>query len=726
MRRLACLAVLFSLLAAAPLLAQTTLPLEATVPDAAAVRITEDGFGWLSQAVTEALPGMDIPGMIMALNPILELECTNLLLMYLETDVNITEVNIDNSTVTVSTDQLGGLGLISDGLYALISLAPATGESLLRIEMDGMTGDDNTCSDDPLFAAIDVEVSSLDIAASLTIDYSPPIDGFDIALVEVKVAFNDLNLVFTGLPPELEDIVELLLTTTLTDLIEEMAPALINDLIQDLLGDIVLEGTSAVGDFTLSYAFVPTFDTDSYGLIAVTDGELFLQGTTLDPCIDEGQTPGSRWTVNPLPAFGGTTPGGDPYHFGVALADDLLNQLLYSFFAKGELCFMFPWDLDGRPLSLAAFEGMTPGWRAGAKYEDAANLIDLYPLEDPHFVVGESETDLALVMQPYRLDWYIIKQQRYVAMLNVEIDLTLALSMDTDEENNLIITLEGSEFVFDVEGTEFNFLPPDLVENLINGIINFVLPLIVDILPPIPLPVGLGYQFTIDEIGSIGTGNDYFGLFCSFVEAPAKGPAAAFALPTFGAVREMKLDGAASAQAGLAGIDHPTLRLIADPASNAAIDRFRVRVDGRGRRTVRDGKLDLTYWLEGRHTVEAVAISADGIAGEPAVLSFVLDRVGPRIDRATLRRENGRTILTLSAHDYVSPAAALRYQLRFGDGAWSEPLRAEKIDLTGVDTIGLQVRALDPAGNVGPARPVRTFAAFRPAFRPRLTTRPIR
>jgi len=324
------------------------------------------------------------------------------------------------------------------------------------------------------------------------------------------------------------------------------------------------------------------------------------------------------------------------------------------------------------------------------------------------------------------LDWYILKQQRYVAMLNVEIDLTLALSMDTDEENNLIITLEGSEFLFDVEGTEFNVLPPDLVENLINGIINFILPMIVDILPPIPLPVAMGYQFTIDEIGSIGTGNDYFGLFCSFVEAPTKGPAAAFALPTFGTVREMKLTAAASARAGLAGVERPTLRLTTDPTSNAAVDHFRVRVDGRGRQTVRDGVLDLTYWLEGRHTVEAVAISPDGIAGEPATLSFALDRVGPRVDQATLARDNGRTILRLSAHDYVSPAAALRYQLRFGDGEWSTAMRANEIDLTGVDTTGLQVRALDPAGNAGPAHSVRTFAAWRPVHSPRQATRPIR
>ncbi|HPQ70774.1 MAG TPA: hypothetical protein PKW95_16740 [bacterium] len=717
MRRLACLAVVITLLAVAPAFAQTTLPLEATVPDAAAVRITEGGFAWLSEAITAALPSMGIPEMIMGYNPILELDCTNLLVAYLETDVNITAVNIDNSTVTLSTDQVGGLGLVSDALYALISLAPATGESLVRIEMDGMTGDDNTCSDEPLFAAIDLYVSSLDIAASVTVDYSAP-DGFAIEIHEVKVAFNDLDIVFTGMPEELEEIVELLLTTTMTDLIEEMAPELINQLIEEQLGDVVLEGTSEVGDWIMEYAFTPAFDTDSYGLLATTDGKLFLQGTTLDACIDEGQTPGSRWTVNPLPAMGATTPGGDPYHFGVALSDDLLNQFLYSFFAKGELCLMFPWDLeDGRELSLAAFEGMTAPWRAAPEWEDEANMIDLYPLEDPHFVVGQGTTDLALVMQPYRLDWYIIKQQRYVSMLNVEIDLTLALSMDTDEENNLIITLEGSEFVFDVEGTEFNALPPELVETLINGIINFVLPLIVDVLPPIPLPAAMGYQFTIDEIGSVGTGNDYFGLFCSFVEAPTKGPAAAFALPTFGTVRTMKLDGANSARAGLAGIERPTLHLTADPTSAATAERFRVRVDGRGWQTAPDGLLDLTYWLEGRHTVEAVAISPEGIAGEPATLSFVLDRVGPRIDRATLTHDNGRTLLTPAAHDYASRAATLRYQVRLGDGAWSRPRPGATIDLTGLDTRDVRVRAVDPAGNVGPEKRVRAIAATRPAQR---------
>lgn len=711
MRRLILpLALIVLLGTVAPAAAQYTLPLEANVPDAAAIRISGTGFDFFSEAATDILLGLDIAGMLMELNPILEMECTNMLITYLELVANISEVNLDNLGVQIGTVPVMSLTPIPDALFFKLWFGPTAGLTMIKVDVDGYEGSSG-CTD-PFTASAEINIDPLEIGGSVTIDYEPEAEGFVVTIHQVKAEFNDLEIVLTGFPAGLDDLIEELINTIIVDLIEELAPELINDLLEEQLGDIVLEGSVPVGDYTLAYAFDPDFDTDYTGMTASTDGSMFIEGTTIDPCIDDGQQTGSIYTPNPLPDFGLLTPGGDPYHFALALSDDLLNQLLYSFVAKGDLCLMFPWGWED-PLTLAAFAGMMPGWDAGP-VEDESNLVDLYPLDIPHFVVGQGVTDLALVTQPYRLDWYILREDRYVTMISAEIDLTLALSMETDEENNLIITLEGTDVVFDVNGTEFNVIPPDLIENLINGIIEFFLPMIVDILPPIPLPAIMNYQFVIHEIGALGQADDYFGLYCEFVESANKGPRAAFDLLSLGVRTDITLGAKASALAGLAATDHPALRLAT--LDDAPVDHYLARVDGGFWRRLDDGQLDLTWFVEGRHEVEALAVAPNGqVSSERARLSFVVDRVAPRLDSTQLVRGRDYVELRVKAHDYVAETETIRFQVRLGDAPWSEPFAATSVRLPGLPTSGgvLQVRALDPAGNVSEPVTVRSLTTIR-------------
>jgi len=696
MRRLALLFIaMVALLAAAPAGA-ATLPLQALVPDAAEIQITPDGFDFLSAAATDILAGMDLEGMLMGMNPIFEMSCTDLFFTHLQMSTNFTQANLDNLGVEVATTQLMGLDYVQNALYFRLWMEPTAGLPMLRIDFTGLQGTSG-CTD-PFNAYAEISIDPLEIGGSVTLDYSPTGKGFDVVIHQVKVNLNNLNVTLNGFPAGLDSWIEELLLTLLPDLIEEMAPDLINELIAEQLANVQLSGDVAVGDYTLHYAFDPDFSANNQGFNAVTDGNLYIAGTTIDPCIGGGYS-GSPYTDNPLPEFGSLTPGGEPYHFGLALSDDILNQLLFSFVAKGELCLMFPWDL-----TLAAFEGMIPGWTPPAKYEDEANMIDLYPLDTPRFVVGQGASDLALVIQPYRLDWYIQKEQRYVEMLTAEIDINLALSMDTDAENNLIITLEGTDISFDVWGSEFNILPPAAIETLINSIIDVFLPMIVDLIPPIPLPNLLGYQFAINEIGAMGDGNDYFGLYCEFIEPTEKGPAAAFDLPIYGLATNLVLDGTASARAGLAAVTHPKLHLAA--AGRVPVDHFLVRIDGAAWRRVDGDVFDLTYLLEGRHVIEAAAVSPRGLVSrQPARLSFVLDRVAPRLDRARL---SAKMVLELAAHDYVAAAKALRFQVRVPGNDWSRPFAATTVRVVvPPGTNEIDVRVIDPAGNATAPRRVR-------------------
>jgi len=710
MRRiiLISVAVVLTLIAVAAR-ADSVLPLEATVPDAAAVRISDTGFDFISGVATNLLSSYDLAGMLYGLNPLFTLNCTNLLFIYVELVANITEVHMEEVGAQISTTPLMGLTPVNNAIYVGLSLAPGTGNTLLEVSATGTTGS-NDCGEQPLNASAAINMDSLELAASATINYTPGGKGLEVVLEQVKVNFNGFDIVLTGFPAGLDDLIEGLLTTQLTQLLEELAPALINQLLQEQLGNIVLEGEITIGDYTMVFAMLPSFETGDDGLTVTADGKLYVEGTTLDPCIDDGSTPGSPYTDNPLPDFGLLTPGGDPYHFALALSDDILNQLLYSFFAKGDFCLMFPWELDdNQPLTLAAFAGLLPGWEPPGDLIDAANLIDMYPLDIPRFEVGGTETDLALVMQPYHLDWYIQAEDRYVAMLNADIYLNLALSMSTDANNNLIITLEGTSFEIDLQDQEWNILPPDIIEAALNGIINLVLPLIVDIIPPLPLPQLLGYQFVIHEIGSMGSGDDYFGLYCEFVAGDAKGPEAAFVLPHFGRATDLSLTGAQSARAGLSGVTHPALHL--DGSGAQAIDHYLVRVDGGFWQTVTDNVFDLSYYLDGAHTVEILAVAPSGLrSARSARLAFVLDRVAPRIDRAELKHKGARTLLELAAHDYVAASSDLRFQLRLADSGWSKPFAATSVSLDQwpLGTGALQVRAIDPSGNAGEPFTIKT------------------
>ncbi len=707
MSRWTCLVFALGLLLAAPAAAEDTLPLESLVPDAAEIHVTDSGFAFLSTAATDILATMDLEQMLLDLNPIYELGCTNLLIMYVQMEANISEVNLENLGVEIDTTPLMGLDYVTNAIYLRLWMAPPnSGEPMIGMTFTGLQGSSG-CTD-PLNATAELDIDPLEIGASVTIEYDPAADGLVVTLHQVLVNMGTVTVTTTGFPAGLDDWVELLLTSLMPDLIEGLAPDLINQLLEEQLGDLVLEGEQAVGDYTLHYGFFPEFTANEQGLSATTDGSLYILGDTIDPCLG-GTWDGSPYTDNPLPDFGALTPGGNTYHFGLALSDDILNQLLFSFLAKGELCLMFPWEL-----TLGDLEGMLPGWQAPVKYEDASNLIDLYPLDLPRFVVGEGEADLALVAQPYRLDWYIQKENRYVVMLSAEIDLNLALSMETDAQNNLIITLTGTDITFEVWGSEFNIIPENMIETVINGIIDFALPLIMDLIPPIPLPNMLGYQFAIHEIGALGDGNDYFGLYCEFLEPAAKGPAAAFRLPALGLVTNRRLDAAASARAGLAGTPYPRLALAT--LNGAAVDHFLVRLDGGAWQRVEGDGFDLSLLLEGRHVVETLAVSPRGLVSRtPARLSFLLDRVAPRFDQVRLSPE---LVLTVGAHDHLADAATLRYQVRVPGNEWSAPFTATTVQLAlpaGVRAV--DVRAIDPAGNTTAPRRV-TARVAAPAVQP--------
>jgi hypothetical protein len=609
MRRIIVLALTLAICGVGAPASAAVISLEGVVPNAASAHVTPGGLDFVGDVATDLLEGINLDSLIYGLNPLFNVDSCALIFKGVGA---ITQYSFDQRQVEIFTQPVMDLAPVSNGLYVRFSLGPAAGQNLITIGISGYWGLGCTQA---FLATLAMNATPLQIAASITADYTPGV-GFAVVVHEVVLNTDNITFEFAGLPdPSLGPLIEELVVAVLPSLVSGIAPELINEAIAEQLAGIVLEGSSDVGGYTVVYAFDPTITTNSQGVNLVTSGQLYLQGTTFDPCADPGAEIGSPYTNGPLPSFGSTTPGGDPYDIALAIADDLLNQTLYSFLAKGELCMMFPFDLK----------------QSGK--EDAANLIDLYPIDLPHFVVGQGGTDLALISNPFRLDWYIQKEGRYVELLGADIDIDLALSLAVDQNNQLLITLEDSSIEFAVDDTEFNILPPAVIELVLNTLINDVLlPMIADALPPIPLPQLLGYQFSVKEVGGVGANQDYFGLYCDFVPTSLalQRPAAAFDLPGLGVVADVSLGVKDSARAGLFG-ESPRLRLT--DLGDAPADYYRVRLDGRGFwRNVPDAEIDLTGLRAGRHSVEAVAVSAEGVsAAQPARLSFLLGRGGSAV-----------------------------------------------------------------------------------------------
>ncbi len=488
------------------------IPLQGTVPQAAAGYVTGQGLAFIGDVATTVLENYNIAPLIAKYNPLFNLQSCEVIF---DGSGSITSYSLDQRVVTISTEPVLGLNPVANALYVDIAISPAAGQSLITLTIDGNWGIGCTT---PFVATATINADPLELAASITVAYSTSA-GFQITVQQVALNTSDITFSFNGLPDtDLGPLIQELILDLLPGIIDDMAPELINQALSQELAGIVLQGSKAFGSYTIDYSFVPALTTDPLGLQIAADGQLYVAGTTIDACIDAGPNPGSPYTAGDLPVFEQLTPGGDPYDLALAVSDNILNQLLYSLVAKGALCLMFPFSFD----QTAALDGradLAAGFQIGGGQKTADNLIDLYPVDIPHFVVGTSGTDLALVSNPFRLDWFIQEQGRWVAMLSAFIDIDLGLSVTVTANNDLQISLGSSQVTFDVKGTDFNVLPAALIQTLLNTLINtYLIPLLSNAMPTIPLPTFDGYQLQLQEIGAMGDSFNYLTLFLNFAQ----------------------------------------------------------------------------------------------------------------------------------------------------------------------------------------------------------------
>lgn len=655
------------------------IPMEAQVPNAIAARIPNSGFDFVTGMVTDLLNEYDINALILALNPLYD----ETLLKAEITQAHIGDVELSISSVPI-TDA-------NNSLYAEARVYKDTAypdESILAVYAKAIGVIELT---------LGIDVDYILLGMSITVDFpggtniSATVDDLEVDLVGLSIDFGGEEF-----PQWATD----LLVEAIEGLVVDMGSDLINDAIADALVDVVLVGDTSFSGYDLHYALSPRIFTDSTGVNFFSDMELYLAGDTVDTCVDPGFPVGSLYTNNPLGTFGDQTPDGEDYHIAAALSDDILNQVIFSVYAKGLLCYSWDDVLD-RELTGQDFENLA-GEKLPEEIRESLWRFSIYPNAVPVMDVGNGDNDLALVIDDMRIDWLVEKQGRYVELINANFDINLGVDVEMDEDNNLILTLHDPTIRLRIHGSQFNLLPEDTIENILNGAIGFFLPLLENLFPPIPIPILGGYTMTIQELAPMGPALDYLGIYL-LVDQPTD-MVLAMEQPDTKIVLQngrtnlrgdhLTLNSAKSAFYGLK--DGRSLTIGLDAVGQVESNHYFYSIDNMPWQKVIGHELTLQNLVEGPHKLEVAAKNRYNRMDEsPAVLQFVCDNVAPEIPAVIL----SGNILNAVSQDYIDTDVHFKY--RVDKQPWSTALPGNNIRVQGFHPgdLTIDVVAVDDAGN---------------------------
>ncbi|HPQ70921.1 MAG TPA: hypothetical protein PKW95_17480 [bacterium] len=390
----------------------------------------------------------------------------------------------------------------------------------LSVSIDCADGTDETyvgsISFDELRADIPVYVDVVDNELSVTLGtinlseptgFSLTVTGFDPSLIE-----------------QLSAALEIVMIPIAENLINQIVQEEVPPLIEEALADLELAFSFELLEHTLSLeARFNDIEIGTPGIILWMDGK--TGADAYDP-----NTPahnGSYYTIGNLPDFGAVSPGYLPYELAAGISDDMLNEALYVMYRSGLLTLTLD-DASGFGLGLTAgdlelfFPGISDiyGEEAPVVIHTAPKLppiIDLYP--------GDKAAGVELEMGEFFAD--IVVQSptdEETTVLAMVIYLDASVTVDADATgSSLTIEIGTPELALDITES-MSLLPTAFFEEFMPMLVQFVLPLISSFLEEFPIPAFEGYSMQVVDLTTIGTTNDYLGIYGNLVEVPADAP----------------------------------------------------------------------------------------------------------------------------------------------------------------------------------------------------------
>lgn len=302
-------------------LSGTLAPADGAVADAIGVRVGPSGFQAIGRVAGDTVDQMDLTAAVQPMNPVFEDPGC------LGARVDVTSVEVGDTDIALAPEP-GALGIgvtITDlvvRLHADYEVACVGGSSNLVVRASAirMTG------------GLGLDVVDGDIQAAVH-DLSLVIEGFDLDAGGIPGAVLDL----------IDNVIDDRVAQALENVIRDQVPGMVEGALADLTGRAWS---------------VPVLGRDVSVTVRPTDIDLEADGTfiSVDTAIRVAGGEGGAYLSTPSPASSTLMQGADG--FGLAVADDAINQLFAGLWASGALDQQLPLE-EGNPLGLLLDEKTT-------------------------------------------------------------------------------------------------------------------------------------------------------------------------------------------------------------------------------------------------------------------------------------------------------------------------------------------------------------------------------
>jgi hypothetical protein len=231
--------------------------------------------------------------------------------------------------------------------------------------------------------------------------------------------------------------------------------------------------------------------------------------------------PGSLRTNSTVPAnFGqyifGTS---NDYELAMYMGDDLLNQALYNLFRAGAI------SLDMNSVfntSETVWQLLLPDDLIASYPSNDVN-IKIRPLLPPVFLIVSKDDKFnpinsSLQMGDIIINAFVVDGANEVLFLSIAVSATIGMEIDIPfPSNTLEITFTTTTTEVDLVAEPLGDFNQALLEALAPALVEFILPILGNLLEGIEIPTIGGYGVEVLSLMPYGPGNDYISVWTNMV-----------------------------------------------------------------------------------------------------------------------------------------------------------------------------------------------------------------
>lgn len=434
----------------------------------------------------------------------------------------------------------------------------------------------------------------------------------------------------------------------------------------------------------------------------------FTETPAHNSCVPVVEPP-PRPTVPRVDSFrGNVIPGTDQEtHVGIGIAESFLDYAGYGLFDSGALCIgagtRLSQQLSTGLLSAAIMSLPDLTYPAGG----SPITVAVRPQLPPDFTLGAGTPEdplLQILLPQAQIDFYVWSTERYIRFMTFESDLDLGINLEVEggelvpriarvESNNPVVT--NSELLAE---------DPMVLGNTISTVISGLAGMLAGSLSGFALPEIMGFELDVPEGGitSVSDGGENFlGIFANLRIAGTAMPLTRPAETSLSAT-DLRLDRESMHPAHWGeGAGNRVWLHFAGDGIEAVEYEYSYRIDeGPWSTWTTDERVlvdDDILLLQARHQIEArarVVGEPETMDPTPASTELIVDILPPRITV-------GRTVegVEVTATDLITPDERLEYRYRV-DGSWTGWSREATHPLA-TDAAGVIVEVRDEAGNLG-------------------------